>query len=397
MNRQIPGAGPAPGSSAPRRIRPAVVKRIGFGSTFGGTQAFLLGSRCHSSAVRPTAPCGPCRGEPPEWRDRHGCASEAGSRGSWPDAGCSAEKYACSRQYLQIHFRFTEPASRLGGTPTARTSDSSGTEQLSDSEHSGRAHSGSERSTAVQGCTASGASSICAEYWPRVRADPRPGQGEPPLHRGGAARNAALCDRPGQLLASDPTSLIRRVVHPCAQSMCTTVSQVGSRSRTVRSESADSRGDACVTGQSADIAAIWSQALDSSHRRSDPAARCVAVDDPTDRPAGDHLGDRGPERFRSRCDRAQHGRTIGRDAVHAVGAAGHGRRHHHQGRSDRYAATARPTPRRPGRRSAARPVTAERRRDGDDESRRDGHRSPRSGPERQRTVPRFGPTPAVRH
>jgi hypothetical protein len=53
-----------------------------------------------STTVRPTAPGGPSSAGRPGWLVRRGCASGAGSRESWPDGGCSAEKYACSRHCL---------------------------------------------------------------------------------------------------------------------------------------------------------------------------------------------------------------------------------------------------------------------------------------------------------
>lgn len=60
-------------------------------------------------AIRPTASRGPCGDERPGWRDRPGCASAAGSRGSSRGDGCSAGKYACSRV-----------GSRLDGAPRGR-------------------------------------------------------------------------------------------------------------------------------------------------------------------------------------------------------------------------------------------------------------------------------------
>jgi hypothetical protein len=47
--------------------------------------------------LRLTAQSGPCGGERPGSRDPPGCAFAGGSRGSWPDGGCSAERCACSR------------------------------------------------------------------------------------------------------------------------------------------------------------------------------------------------------------------------------------------------------------------------------------------------------------
>lgn len=48
------------------------------------------------SGLRPSASRGPYGGETRRCRGRRGCASEAGSRAPWPDAGDWAERYACS-------------------------------------------------------------------------------------------------------------------------------------------------------------------------------------------------------------------------------------------------------------------------------------------------------------
>lgn len=46
--------------------------------------------------IRRTGWRDPCCGGSPGSRDRHGCASAGGSRGSWRDDGCSAGRCACS-------------------------------------------------------------------------------------------------------------------------------------------------------------------------------------------------------------------------------------------------------------------------------------------------------------
>ena len=54
--------------------------------------------RCAAgSTLRLRARCDPYGGGLPELPGRHGCACATGSRGSLRDAGCSAEKSACSR------------------------------------------------------------------------------------------------------------------------------------------------------------------------------------------------------------------------------------------------------------------------------------------------------------
>ena len=72
----------------------------------------------HGVGLRRRARSGPWRGGPTGWRDPHGCASAGGSRGSWPDDGCSAGKYACSRG-SPLLVRPGWPAECLGGWSAA--------------------------------------------------------------------------------------------------------------------------------------------------------------------------------------------------------------------------------------------------------------------------------------
>lgn len=53
------------------------------------------GQHQHARTMRSGVP-GPWPGARRGWRDPHGCASEAGSHGSWHADGCSAGRYACS-------------------------------------------------------------------------------------------------------------------------------------------------------------------------------------------------------------------------------------------------------------------------------------------------------------
>ncbi len=121
-----------------------LVTRIAFDSTGSpASPSQTAAQRRRSPAtVRPTAPCGPSHDGWPGWRGPHGYASAGGSRGSWPGAGCSAEKYACSRQCLQVHFRHML---HVGCRRRTRA-----------------AHRGSVRPSSGS----------------RVRTDPEPGQGE---------------------------------------------------------------------------------------------------------------------------------------------------------------------------------------------------------------------------
>jgi hypothetical protein len=63
----------------------------------------LVRSRCPAGstrgALRRTARSGPYGDEPRGSRGRRGSACAGGSRGPWPDDGCSAGKYACSRWF----------------------------------------------------------------------------------------------------------------------------------------------------------------------------------------------------------------------------------------------------------------------------------------------------------
>ena len=58
------------------------------------------GARREARSLRLTVPGGPWSGARRGWSDRRGCASGPGSRGSWPDGGCSAGRSACSRWSL---------------------------------------------------------------------------------------------------------------------------------------------------------------------------------------------------------------------------------------------------------------------------------------------------------
>ena len=93
---------------APRRWRrspSAVRSRCAAGST-----------RPCSSRLRRTVRSGPCGGERPGSRDRRGCASAGGSRGSWPGGGCSAGRCACSRGVSVAAGRPTVGAWRASGS-----------------------------------------------------------------------------------------------------------------------------------------------------------------------------------------------------------------------------------------------------------------------------------------
>lgn len=55
------------------------------------------GNTATTPTVRPTVPCGPCPGGPTELPGLPWYACASGTRGSWPDGGCSVDKYAYSR------------------------------------------------------------------------------------------------------------------------------------------------------------------------------------------------------------------------------------------------------------------------------------------------------------
>ena len=80
------------------------VRRISLGST-------AVRRSDSRPAVRPRVLCDPCPDGRPGSRGPRGSASAGGTRGSWTGGGCSAETYACSRQYLQV--RFSVRSSRL--------------------------------------------------------------------------------------------------------------------------------------------------------------------------------------------------------------------------------------------------------------------------------------------
>ena len=86
-------------NDAPRASTPAAK---GSGEVRGPPHAVAGGKhRCSGSPatrplVRQTAACGPWTGGQRECRDQRGCACAAGTRASWPGAGCSAGTSACS-------------------------------------------------------------------------------------------------------------------------------------------------------------------------------------------------------------------------------------------------------------------------------------------------------------
>ena len=89
VHREVAGLGPATAAEHRSELGPRPQPLSGRQHERGAT-------------LRPTVPGGPCRGGRRGWRDPRGCASAAGSRGSSPGAGCSAETSACSQLYLQV-------------------------------------------------------------------------------------------------------------------------------------------------------------------------------------------------------------------------------------------------------------------------------------------------------
>lgn len=71
-------------------------------------------------AIRPTASRGPYGDERPGWRDRPGCASAAGSRGSSRGDGCSAGKYACSLVGSRLEGAPRGASTHMAGLPGKR-------------------------------------------------------------------------------------------------------------------------------------------------------------------------------------------------------------------------------------------------------------------------------------
>ena len=100
------GASPSPGAAEVHH------QMTGAGSSAGTNRRGEIGGRAQATdrrearvgagvgPIRPTARRGPCDGARPGSRGRHGSASAAGSRGSWRDDDCSAERCACSRRSL---------------------------------------------------------------------------------------------------------------------------------------------------------------------------------------------------------------------------------------------------------------------------------------------------------
>ena len=92
--RLVDGNGDAP--------RPSTPAAKGSGEVRGPPHAVAGGKhRCSGSPatrplVRQTAACGPWTGGRRGCRGQRGCAYAAGTRGSWPGAGCSAGTSACS-------------------------------------------------------------------------------------------------------------------------------------------------------------------------------------------------------------------------------------------------------------------------------------------------------------
>jgi hypothetical protein len=84
----------AASNSSPRRMRDCRESTV---YAYRPPADFAGGRTIGRGSIRPTASRGPYGGERRGWRDRPGCASAAGSRGSSRGDGCSAGKYACSR------------------------------------------------------------------------------------------------------------------------------------------------------------------------------------------------------------------------------------------------------------------------------------------------------------
>lgn len=91
----------------------------------------------HGVGLRRRARCGPWRGVPTRWRDRHESAYADGSRGSWPDDGCSAGKYACSRG-SPLLIRPGWPAECMGGWGSAAIGDPRGVPSATGTDDPGR-------------------------------------------------------------------------------------------------------------------------------------------------------------------------------------------------------------------------------------------------------------------
>jgi len=71
-------------------------------------------------AVRPPVPCGPCGAGSTGWNDRRGSACGGGSRAPCDGGGCSAGRYACSRQFLR-RFRGMSTPQRIDAGCSAGT------------------------------------------------------------------------------------------------------------------------------------------------------------------------------------------------------------------------------------------------------------------------------------
>jgi len=90
MNSHVPGTCALSGSDNEREVLRLV-------------QTGLHRKHAIGLYIRQRSLCDPCRGERPGSRGPRGCAYANGSRGPWPDDGCSAGKYACSRFYLHCY------------------------------------------------------------------------------------------------------------------------------------------------------------------------------------------------------------------------------------------------------------------------------------------------------
>ena len=86
------------------RARPPTAPN-GHAELGGAAQAVRCGEHDagRRRGVRRRVPRGPCGGALRGWRGPRECASAAGSRASWPGAGCSAGRSACSPVRLSTH------------------------------------------------------------------------------------------------------------------------------------------------------------------------------------------------------------------------------------------------------------------------------------------------------